>query len=78
LSTSVLVALWLALGVYAVSLLRQRKDRIPFVCFSLLISIMLSSLTATAEGPEAFAFWCVAAILPTLRVTRAHSSLTNL
>jgi O-antigen ligase len=78
LSATVLVALWLTLFVYAASLLRQRKDRIPFVCFSLLMSIMLSGLTGTAEGPCALGFWCVAAILPTLRVTRAHSSLTNL
>ena len=78
LSATVLVALWLTLFVYAASLLRQRKDRIPFVCFSLLMSIMLSSLTGTLEGPYALGFWCVAAILPTLRVTRAHSSLTNL
>jgi hypothetical protein len=79
LSTAVLVALWLVLGVNAVSLLRQRKDGISFLAVSLLISIMLLSLTATtSEAPDGFVFWCIAAILPTLRVTQQHSSLTDL
>jgi hypothetical protein len=69
-STTVLVALWFVLGVYGVSLLRQGKDRLPFVSFSLLMSILLLSLTESApiEAPDGFVFWCVAAILPTLRV----------
>jgi len=76
LSAAVLVALWLTLFVYAASLLREKKDRTPFVCFSLLMSIMLSSLTGTVEGPYALAFWCVAAILPTLSAKRTRL-LTN-
>jgi hypothetical protein len=79
LSTTVLVVLWLVLGVNAASLLFQRKDRISFISFSLLLSIMLLSLTATtSEAPDGFVFWCVAAILPTLRVTEGRSSLTTL
>ncbi len=80
LSTAVLVALWLTLGVYGVSLLHQRNDRIPFVCFSLLISIMLLSFTGSApiEAPDGFVFWCVAAILPTLRVNSGHPVLNKL
>jgi hypothetical protein len=40
---------------------------------------MLLSLTATtSEAPDGFVFWCVAAILPTLRVTEGRSSLTTL
>jgi hypothetical protein len=80
LSTTVLVALWLALGVYVASLFRQRVDRTAFISFSLLLSTILLGLTGASlsEAPDGFVFWCVAAILPTLRVTRGHQSLTNL
>ena len=80
LSITVLIALWVVLGVYAVSLIRWRKERIPFVSFSLLVSILLLSLTGSEpiEAPDGLVFWCVAAILPALNTTRGHWSSNKL
>jgi hypothetical protein len=70
LSLAAMIALWLALGVSAAFLLARRNDALAFAACSLLVSIFLASNVGEGidAGPTGFTFWCVAAILPALRL----------
>ena len=69
LSVSIFTLLWLVLLLCAASLLRHTRDRYAFAACSLLFSVFLVSQVGEGIDPggTGFTFWCLLAILPSIR-----------
>jgi hypothetical protein len=76
-SLSVMIALWVVLGLSAGSLLFRTNDALVFAVVSLLIAVLLASNVGEGieAGPIGFTFWCLVAILPALRVSSLRAKV---
>lgn len=76
-SLSIMIALWVVLGLSAASVFFRTNDALVFAVCSLLIAVFLASNVGEGieAGPIGFTFWCLAAIVPSLQASSPRAKV---